>query len=207
VYSLDVLKEIIESHDLYKFKFHFCCHEATLNWRQLNTSIIAKMKDIVTGIKFDSYKPIQILGTELLNLDYADLDKFTIPEKPLLSISSLIYSDSDHVCHIPMMNLHTDSTICVNDLRHILNILINSDFWLIKTDRFYHVYSDLLMNKRDWLLWNLKFLMADCLVSPRYIGHSLERGFNLLRLNSTTEIKTLRPYLILQSKTGVSNEK
>jgi (p)ppGpp synthase/HD superfamily hydrolase len=38
--------------------------------------------------------------------------------------------------------------------------------------------------------------MIDSIISPRYIAHSLERGFNLLRMNFAREIKTKEPAVI-----------
>jgi hypothetical protein len=56
-----------------------------------------------------------------------------------------------------------------------------------------------VLSESAWKTWSLGFLMIDAIVSPRYVGHSLQRGFNLLRLNAAETIKTTVPHLVTET--------
>jgi len=195
--SFDIVKKIISKNNLEKCFFFLYSHKAEKNWRQLNKSLNKKIVNIDSGIQFDVYNLNSISGEKLLNLN--NLNEFAKKDKPLVSFVSK-FVKNNLPFHISMMNLHLSNKLSQKDLIKTLHVMIQHRFWLLKTDRFYHVYSDKILSQNDWLKWNLKFLMTDCLVSPRYIGHSLERNFNLLRQNATSFIKTIIPKVIYDSE-------
>lgn len=194
--SIDVVKEIIKRNDLYEGEFYLLAHKAQVNWRQINNTMFKKIDNTKSGIKFDEYNLIHISGHELL--ECKDIGHFSSTNNPLVSLTSAFKIQND-MKHIPMMNLHLNEPIEEEKLYNVLSSIIENEFWLIRTDRFYHLYSNYIMSIDDWKEWNLKFLMLDCLVSPRYIGHSLQRNFNLLRQNATDSIKTIIPYVVYHS--------
>lgn len=190
--SIEVIYEVIKKLNLYDFRFNLVSHKARLNWRQDFPTFYDKIENVKTGIQFDKDKIMSLEGKDFADSNF--VANYISDEEPLLSIASLIQSKNGEEFHLPMMNLHIDYPLSINTLHITLERMIGKSFVLLKTDRFYHVYSDYLMTFEEWKLWNLRFLMIDCLVSPRYIGHSLERGYNLLRINSAKIIKTTIPH-------------
>jgi len=196
VNSFDIIKWFVSENNLKACEFYLYAHKTQKNWRQINDSLEKKIQNINTGIKFDTYNAINISGEKILHSE--DLNDYTSNTNPLISFASK-FRKEDVVFHMPMMNLHICDMLNKDKLISVLNSIIKRRFWLLKTDRYYHIYSNGILNNDNWIKWNLKFLMTDCLVSPRYIGHSLERGFNLLRQNATSVIKMKIPTVIYDS--------
>jgi len=196
VNSFDIVKWLISNNNLEDCMFHLYAHKARKNWRQINDTLSKKISNLDTGIEFDKYNLINVSGKRVLNLN--NLNDYITNINPLISFVSK-FSKNDTIFHIPMMNLHTCKEISQDKLISTLNSIIRKRFWLLKTDRYYHIYSNDILNNDDWIKWNLRFLMTDFLVSPRYIGHSLDRKFNLLRQNTTTIIKMKIPSVIYDS--------
>jgi hypothetical protein len=192
--SIEVIYEVVQKLNLYQYEFNLVSHKAKLNWRQEFPSFYDKIHNIKSGIQFDKDKLIPINGKEFANSKF--IEQYTNTQEPLLSVASIVKTQEGKEFHIPMMNLHFDYPLALDKLKLILNKIIGDNYVLLKTDRYYHVYGNELLTAEEWKLWNLKFLMVDSIVSPRYIGHSLERGYNLLRINSTNRIKTTTPFIV-----------
>lgn len=195
--SKDVIALLISQLNIHDFKFKLIRHDAVINWRQKNNDFYSKLRNIPSAVIFEKCEKISLLGHELIN---CNIDKLTTPHNPLISLASLIKSPNGKYFHIPMMNLHLDYPIELNKLKKALNELIDCQYYLLKTDRFYHVYGKTLMNGSQWEMWNLKFLMLDAIVSPRYIGYSLKFKYNPLRINATSYIKTKVPSLVIDDE-------
>ncbi|WP_049974646.1 HD domain-containing protein [Azospirillum sp. B4] len=193
--SLAVARHIVTSLGLQDHRFHLVRHAAAINWRQRNPDAAAKLDDIATGIRFDSHDLLPLSGEALGRLRPAD---WVTPTTPLLSLTSRVIDPAGNTLHLPLMNLHLDEPVSLGALRRGLEQLVDGPFFLMRTDRYYHVYGSRLLSEDEWRTWNLNFLMVDAIVSPRYIGHSLQRGFNLLRLNATTAVKTTVPHLMTE---------
>lgn len=196
--SLDVINKLIVLQELYEHEFYIVNHSAEMNWRQLNSDVFSKIANIKSGIKFNNHKLISIKGNDLIQTEI--LNELTSPGKPVLSLASKVKTTDGEIYHLPMMNIHLNIPLELTTLNEALHTLISGEYYLMCTDRYFHVYGSGLMPEEEWKKWNLKFLMVDFLVSPRYVGHSLERGFNLLRINSTEFLKTTTPHLVM--KTG-----
>jgi hypothetical protein len=194
VNSVEVIYEIIKKLNLYEYEFNLVSHKPRLNWRQEFQSFYHKLENVISGIHFDKDKLNSIKGIEFVDSKF--IQQHTTPQEPLLSVSSLVKSKEGKEFHLPMMNLHFDYPLSIDKLKQTLNKIIGNNYVLLKTDRFYHIYGNKLLTAKEWKLWNLKFLMVDSMVSPRYIGHSLERGYNLLRINSTNRIKKTTPFIV-----------
>lgn len=135
-------------------------------------------------------------------MHFGRIESLATQEAPLLSLASLVRSRSGDVKHLQMMNLHLNYPMSMYTLRKALNCLVENEYYLISTDRYYHVLGSGMMTEEMWKRWNLNFLMVDSLASPRYIGHSLQRGFNLLRFNATDTLKTTVPHLAMELDEG-----
>lgn len=201
--STEVIYEIIKRHNLYQYEFNLVPHKVRLNWRQEFPSFYDKIDNVKSGIHFDKDRLIPIKGKEFADSKF--IEKHTTPQEPLLSVASIVKSKENKEHYLPMMNLHFDYPLPLVMLKQILNKIIGENYFLLKTDRYYHVYGNELLKAEDWRLWNLKFLMIDSVVSPRYIGHSLERGYNLLRLNSTDKIKTTTPFIVSDNQIATTD--
>jgi hypothetical protein len=89
------------------------------------------------------------------------------------------------------MDVHLDEYLAPDRIDRAVQEICGQDhdgrartFWLLQTDRYYHVYGCFLLDEDEWEEWNLRFLMSDALVYNRYTGRSLMSGRNLLRLNA-----------------------
>jgi len=201
--STEVIYEIIKKLNLYQYEFNLVSHKAGLNWRQEFPSFYDKIDNIKSGIHFDKDRLMSIRGKEFADSKF--IEQHTNPQEPLLSVASIVKSMEGVEHHLPMMNLHFDYPLSLGRLKQILNKVIGENYVLLKTDRYYHVYGNELLSSEEWKLWNLKFLMLDSIVSPRYIGHSLERGYNLLRVNSIDKIKTTNPFIVSDNQIEPTN--
>lgn len=201
--SVEVIYEVVQKLNLYQYEFNLVSHKARLNWRQEFPSFYDKIDNVNSGIQFDKDKLIALKGKEFADSKF--IEEHTSTQEPLLSVASIVKSQDGKELHIPMMNLHFDYPLSFDQLKLILNKIVGDNYALVKTDRFYHVYGNELLTAEEWKLWNLKFLMIDSIVSPRYIGHSLERGYNLLRINSTNKIKTTTPFVVSDNQIAPTN--
>lgn len=190
--SIDIILNIIKNNKLEEFTFYLIAHKTEINWRQENNSFEKKIRNISSGIKFYQKELIKIIGKDI-SLEM--INNFSTKEKPIISLVSKILSPNNQIYHLSLMNLHIDYPITVKDLKKAISSIYTHEFKLLATDKYYHLYGDTIFSEKEWKYFNLNFLMTDILVSPRYIGHSLERGFNTLRLNVDKRIKKIEPYL------------
>lgn len=195
--SLDVLKSIILNLKLYEGNFLMVRHRSSKNWRQINDSNVSKINNLEQGLIFENYDTIAIKGKEILNLSSKKISDLATDESPLISIASIVELN-DTIFHIPLMNLHLDEQIELSVLVEIINKFTKNKFWIMKTDRYFHIYVNDMLGSIEWLEWNLRYLMSSFLVSPRYIAQSLQRNYNLLRLNATDNYKVIVPYCIYE---------
>ncbi len=201
--SVEVIYKMIQNQNLFEYEFYLVSHRVRLNWRQEHPSFYDKINNVTSGIHFDKDKLIPIKGKEFADSKF--IHQHTSTHKPLLSVASVVKSQNGRFHHLPMMNLHYDYPLSFDQLQVVLNKIIGVNYILLKTDRYYHIYGKMLITQEEWKLWNLKFLMVDSIVSPRYIGHSLERGYNLLRINSTNRIKTTTPFIVSDNQIALTD--
>ena len=192
--ALSLLQQEIKANDWLDFTFFLFCHNAEVNWRQLNASFESKIAHVDTAVKFDTCDPMPLKGSEFLDKSF--ITNYSCQNTLIISLASKVIDLQGNEMHLLMMNMHFDFPITVNKIRGALDKLISDKYFLLRTDRFYHLYCFKLYNLTEWKERNLEFLKTDSLVSPRYIGHSLKRGFNLLRLNSLSNIKTMTPTVV-----------
>lgn len=195
--SLDVLKCIIEHHRLQHHFFTLVRHKAKINWRQQYTTVKSRLEHLNSGLIFERPKVVSISGESFLDMDYKKLNTYRNDPNDVISIGSRVRnSDGGQTVHLALMNLHLDEPLSLEAIISAISSICRRKSWLLKTDRYFHVYGDFILDEEEWFRWNLEYLMTTTLVSPRYIGNSLERGYNTLRLNAVAEIKTLIPTVV-----------
>ncbi|MEM8729548.1 MAG: hypothetical protein AAGF79_06470 [Pseudomonadota bacterium] len=103
--------------------------------------------------------------------------------------------------HLPLMNIHPEVDTCPQDLlRTILDILPDQRGVLVATGRNHHFIGTRLLTTEAWPAFLSSFLMPIILVSPRYIGHALNRGAATLRLFPCPPMKPEWPVVVAQAK-------
>lgn len=95
------------------------------------------------------------------------------------------------------MNLHPVGFHDQEELRRALDDVVGGRAgYLLASGRHLHYYGRWLLSTADWRRFLAQFLMPCVLVSPRYVGHSLYRGFCSLRLNAVPPFKPTVPSLL-----------
>ncbi len=161
------------------------------------------------------YKPVQfaepgenphwITREEFLSRDVLPKLIKGLPDDAQLGVFSKVRLNSGGVAHIPMMDFSIpkgDRGIAV-----VIERLQKAGLhktWILETGESYHLYGQDLLSEEEWVQF-----MGTCLLTsvvhqrddieqiadPRYIGHSLKRGGNVLRV-TTRAIKSFEPKVI-----------
>lgn len=172
-------------------------HRVEVNWRQQypnpRRQIEALHDSLRHGGPFSGWRlPVhglqRSLATELET-------RPSSPDDAALSVTSRIWNkDGVHVGHLALMNLHPVGFRSVGQLRSAINLVTDGlPGYLLSSGRYFHFYGVALLHNDAWPTFLAQFLMPCVLVSPRYIGHSLHRGFCALRLNAVPPIKPKVP--------------
>jgi hypothetical protein len=114
-----------------------------------------------------------------------------------LSVVSRVWDvGGRQVGHLALMNLHPVGFTSGDELRRAIDhVTGGSPGYLVSSGRYFHYYGIQLLSSEAWLRFLAQFLMPCVLVSPRYIGHSIYRGFCALRLNAVPPHKATLPSL------------
>ncbi|MBN1630052.1 MAG: hypothetical protein JW990_09825 [Thermoleophilia bacterium] len=113
-------------------------------------------------------------------------------------MTSRVWNEAGHqVGHLALMNLHPVGFDDAHELSEAVRLVVDgTSGYLLSSGRYFHYYGQRLLSVPDWPRFLSQFLMPCVLVSPRYIGHSLYRGFCSLRLNAAPPAKPVTPSLI-----------
>lgn len=192
--SLEVVQRIIAAHDLHRHKFSLIAHQAVTNWNQKYPSLADKIAHLPEGLLVNDLRKTIVSGAEIANLETVDLNRFVDSGNELISLASSVITPDGAELHLALMNLHFDEFATRKELAQaVLYMTENRPAWLVKTDRYYHVYGNFLLDPHGWRKWNEQYLLSNGMAGSRYIGYSLRRGYNLLRLNEASRIKTYTP--------------
>lgn len=114
------------------------------------------------------------------------------------SLTSRVWDDRGRLAgHLALMNLHPVGFHDQEELRRALDDVVGGRAgYLLASGRHLHYYGRWLLSTADWRRFLAQFLMPCVLVSPRYVGHSLYRGFCSLRLNAVPPFKPTVPSLL-----------
>lgn len=128
-----------------------------------------------------------------------------LPDDAQIGVFSEVVLEDRTTAHIPMMDFSipkSDMGLAV--LRERLQRGGVHNTWLLETGESYHLYGKDLLSEEEWI-----HFMGTCLLTsvvhtrdnieqisdPRYIGHSLKRGGNVLRV-TTRAIKSFEPKVV-----------
>jgi hypothetical protein len=172
-------------------------HNVGLNWRQRyatpRSRVLALKESLVHEGPFEG----QLVEAGVLGALLAEL-KSTGTSGTALSVTSRIWSrERRFVGHLALMNLHPEGFGSFTELADAVREVSGGHAgYLLYSGRFFHYYGRQLLAEDEWPRFMGEFLMPCNLVSPRYIGHSLNRGFCALRLNAVSPQKPVAPRLI-----------
>jgi len=191
---IDVIRKIILELHLEKARFVVFEHSVTKNWRVRYTTVSQKYKQLKKGlIQHQPHNVFELWGYEVLDGEFAQRT-FTCKKRRVISISSRVLCDDGRYRHIAMMNLHPERELTIDNVVTMLKkITGNMPGYLLRSGRYYHFYGIALLEEEEWVRFLAQFLMPTIIVSPRYIGHSLHRGYTALRLSTDPEYKPLLP--------------
>ena len=189
----EVLAKFIVSRGLSEAMFHIISHEITPNWRVENPTTEQKIADLSSGMV--QHVPLEhhyFSGRDIILSKHSSF----FDESVGLSICSDFLLNSNKF-HIPMMNLHTEFSLDSDLLIPILQTVSGMDrLVLMSSGRYFHVYFLETLSEGDWIKFLASFLMPTILVSPRYVGHSLHRGYTTLRLFPCVPLKPQQPHSV-----------
>lgn len=171
-------------------------HRVGKNWRQLHPTPRAQVDALPQALihtgPFDGWR------TRVRELEGVLRARADTPVPVATSISSRVWNDvGDHVGHLALMNLHPVGFNDKYEVRSAVRQVVSGrPGYLLCSGRYFHYYGRRLLGIADWPRFLAQFLMPCVLVSPRYIGHSLYRGFCTLRLNAVPPFKPAVPALV-----------
>ncbi|MBU1098553.1 MAG: hypothetical protein KKB34_18900 [Bacteroidetes bacterium] len=199
---IDIIRLLIDFHNLNSGKFTLIEHSVGINWRVANRSTISKITNIEEGLI--QHKPIQeiiISGKDIINASFNPSSILLVKENVISLSSKIKLKRKTH--HLAIMNLHPDDDINYTMMLKMLRVVTNyMPGYLLKSGRYYHFYGNDLLNMKQWHKFMAQFLMPTLIVSPRYIGHCIYRGYAALRLTTNNDFKPHCPDLCDILKNG-----
>ncbi len=202
---IEVLQSQIAEFELEDAIFTLIEHTVGINWRNKYTSTKKRLDHVDEGlIHLTPIQTLTIKGEDILSSSFSPSD--LIKEKNrVISICSKVKLDNNQYRHLPQMNLHPEASLSVDDVVKVVNSLTeNMVGYLMKSGRYLHYYGFGLFDEAQWLRFLAQFLMPTIIVSPRYIGHSLYRGYTALRITVDEKYKPILPKAICL--TGILKE-
>lgn len=197
--SVEVLKLVITTNRMEKDFLQFISHPVGVNWRQRHQTTEARIGDVQEALLQN--EPVEVWfvrGKDVLSGAF-DVSSLPVSENQVISACSIVHRTNESCLHIPMMNFHPDEGVTLNHLVTLTRkIGPKGRGFIMETGRFWHYWGTELMNENEWLRFNCQFLMPTVAVSERYVGHSLYRGYNTLRLTSSAPYKPKTPCVIMQ---------
>lgn len=196
--AVDVLRTLV-ADDLGLPPDHllqFVLHEVGLNWRQRNVSARQRIEALDSSLLNGPVEPFLLRAD-----DDASLSELlgTARDRGLaLSVTSRVLDrDRRFAGHLALMNLHPEGFSGPPELADaIRRVTGGMPGYLLDSGRFFHFYGIGLLGAREWIEFVARFLMPCTTVSPRYVGHSLSRGFCCLRLTPAPPHKPRTPAVV-----------
>jgi len=192
---LDVLRQLILNLNLEKCIFTLIEHEVGVNWRVRYRTIEQKVQHIDEAlIQHSPLNSWQITGYSILSENFEpELLINPSAKNRVISITSRVICKKKQ-WHLALMNLHPEDGLTYDEMKMIVKkVTQGMQGYILKSGRYYHFYGITLLSEQEWLRFLSNFLMPTIIVSPRYIGHSLYRGYTCLRLTVDSEYKPMLP--------------
>lgn len=191
---VDVLGRLIRELTLEGATFNLIEHQVDdANWREKYRSTEDRFAHIDEGLRQE--RPTQHFSASGRNFA-STVDGARIRSGMALSLCSA-FSYGESTRHLAIMNLHPDAELSRADVVTALQAVTGGiGGYLLETGRYYHFYGRATLSNEEWLKFLAQFLMPTFMVSPRYIGHSLFRGYCTVRLTARPPVKPLVPRLV-----------
>jgi hypothetical protein len=178
------------------FFLEFIMHSVGLNWRQRYISPRQRVQALDEALLSEQVQSTLVAiddQKEILRL----LDAAT-RRRLALSVTSRVWDmRRKFTGQLALMNLHPEGYLDESELaKAVFRVSGGIPGYLLRSGRFYHFYGARLLDQDEWLDFAGRFLMPCTLVSPRYIGHSIDRRYCTLRLNSVPPHKPSTPHLL-----------
>ncbi|MEK7154792.1 MAG: hypothetical protein AAB697_01545 [Patescibacteria group bacterium] len=147
-------------------------------------------------LKFDESgrNPFWLIREQVLCDGALEEIEQSLGEGEQLAISSRIKLVSNEVAHLPMMDFQTPKgKLGLQLVRERFQHAGISNGWILETGKSYHYYGNNVLNQEQWLGFMGLCLLTSVVhtrdnieqvADPRYIGHSLRRGCNTLRITT-----------------------
>jgi hypothetical protein len=198
VRSVDVLARLV--HDDLRlpagYWLEFIEHRVGKNWRQLYEAPREQIKAVPQALVHSGpFEGWRVRVGELADVLNRLADACS---SVATSVTSRVWNDAGyHVGHLALMNLHPVGFDDVYEISEAVKLVVEGrSGYLLSSGRYFHYYGRQFLSIPDWPRFLSQFLMPCVLVSPRYIGHSLYRGFCALRLNAAPPAKPVVPSII-----------
>jgi len=197
--ALTVLREIITFLNIQDCHFLLIEHSVGVNWRQRYRDLAQKVANLDEALRQDLPSNLfYVSGRDIMRVSFSPVTLLS-SEKNVISIASLVYPPNSWPVHLPLMNFHPHAGIGLNEIQSFMARLSEGHRGkILATGRFWHFYGSWILTEEDWLRFNCQCLMPTIFVSERYIGHSIFRGYNLLRLTASEPFKPVIPYVVAE---------
>jgi hypothetical protein len=191
-----VLYKLIEELSLEEAHLSFIQHPVGLNWRQLHTTTTEKARHLSEGLRQSQPTHMfEMTGREYIERS-ENLNSLVDEAGEVISCTSKILVHGS-AYHLAIMNLHPDNDLDFVSLVRVVNaVTANMPGYVLFSGRYYHFYGLRLLEELEWYQFLACWLMPTLVVSPRYIGHSLYRGYAALRLSKSMPHKSTLPYVL-----------
>lgn len=172
-------------------------HENKLNWRQRNPTVLDQVRNLRQGLAHDGPFHGHLVRVAHIK-EEVGLLAGRISRLKVVSVTSRLFDPGGELIgHLAIMNLHPEGLGDLTALAHAVTATTGGmPGYLLASGRYFHFYGKRLLRGNDWHTFLAQFLMPCVLVSPRYIGHSLFRGFCAARLTSARPHKPTVPTLL-----------
>ncbi|MBC7283167.1 hypothetical protein [Hoeflea sp.] len=191
-----VVAHICRRHDIKEVIM--LCHPASTNWRQRFTTTKQRLENLEACLE---YKTAERQSVSLLTEQVSKLGTDGLMATCEAAFSGGVMSMTSSVkngsFHIPMMNLHPNDGVLIEDiLNFIRKIYPNKSGYLLSSGRHFHYYGDFMIDENGWRELIGNFLIAYDFVHPGYCGFRMFDGFSTLRLTTHPVFKPHIPRVV-----------
>jgi hypothetical protein len=189
----DVIPLMAESLDLSDAQLSVINHAVGKNWRERYQLTADRLMHLEESLRQD-------MPLRCWRLSPSDVPEFVkqthCAQGSVFSLCSRL-RHRGRVLHLPLLNLHPAPELSEDDLIDVLSATTgNMPGCLLATGRYYHFYGLKILSVRHWERLMAQTLMSVMLVSPRYIGHCIYRGYSTVRLSTDDNFKPSVPRVV-----------
>jgi hypothetical protein len=160
-----------------------------------------------SGQQFEKQREIITVSKNNLNYNWVTIQLASLQDMQEFGINSLVLIDNIKY-HIPMIDFepYTNEEFFSSSLSFIVKELELTDIWCFRSGNAYHAYGAPLLQSNDWYQYLGKLLTISTELPPadkRWIGHSLKRGYSVLRWTRNTNRYKQTPTFLCHIRNNV----